>query len=34
MMFPESIFEIGPMIQGHIEGQLSGLMSCKLVQAL
>ena len=28
MMFPESIFEIGPMIQGHLEGQLSGSSCC------
>ena len=34
MMFPESISEIGPMIQGHLQGQLLGLMSCKLAQAL
>ena len=34
MMFAESISEIGPMIQGHRQGQVSDLISRKLAQAL
>ena len=30
MMLPESIAEIGLMIEGHLQGQMSGSMSCKL----
>ena len=34
MMLCESISEIGLMIQGYHQGQMSWSMSCKLVQAL
>ena len=34
MTLPESISEIGLMIEGHLQGQMSWSMSCKLAQAL